>query len=161
MVGRHHRFDGHEFEQAPGVGDGQGILACCSPWNCKESDMSERLNWTEQRRKWKKLIWLKSCYHHWKEEQLLLLIIPRGDMLYLYPSNWTVTVWAGRGPLYKNVGQSLWEEVWGQVCIQHFSHFLVFKKGSTLDSVVNLITILKLDNVATSISKVVKYYKED
>ena len=82
-------------------------------------------------------------------------------MLYLYPSNWTVTVWAGRGPLYKNVGQSLWEEVWCQVCIQHFSHFLVFKKGSTLDSVVNLVTILKLDNVATSISKVVKYYKED
>ena len=46
------------------------------------------------------------------------------------------------------------------MCIQHFSHFLVFKKGSTLDSVVNLVTILKLDNVATSISKV-KYYKED
>ena len=32
MVGRHHRLDGQEFEQAPGVGDGQGSLACCSPW---------------------------------------------------------------------------------------------------------------------------------
>ena len=38
---------GTEFEQAPGVGDGQGSLACCSPWGHKESDMTERLNWTE------------------------------------------------------------------------------------------------------------------
>ena len=34
MVGWHHRLDGHEFEQVPGVGDGQGSLACCSPWGC-------------------------------------------------------------------------------------------------------------------------------
>ena len=39
--------DGHEFEQAPGGGDGQGGLACCSPWGLKESDTTERLNWTE------------------------------------------------------------------------------------------------------------------
>ena len=45
-VGWHHRFDGHESEQALGIGDGQGSLACCSPWGCKESDMTERLNWT-------------------------------------------------------------------------------------------------------------------
>ena len=44
MVGWHHRLDGHEFEQAQGVGDGQGGLACCSPWGCKESDTTERLN---------------------------------------------------------------------------------------------------------------------
>ena len=37
MVGWHHRLHGHEFEQALGVGDGQGSLACCSPWGCKES----------------------------------------------------------------------------------------------------------------------------
>ena len=37
MVGWHHRFDGREFEQAPGVDDGQGSLACCSPWGRKES----------------------------------------------------------------------------------------------------------------------------
>ena len=43
----YHRIDGHEFEQAPGVGDGQRSLACCSPWGRKESDMTERLNWTE------------------------------------------------------------------------------------------------------------------
>ena len=45
MVGRHHRLVGHEFEQAPpAVGDGQGSLVCCSPWGCKESDTTERLN---------------------------------------------------------------------------------------------------------------------
>ena len=40
MVGWHHRLDGHEFEQAPGVGDGQGSLGCCSPWGRKEPDMT-------------------------------------------------------------------------------------------------------------------------
>ena len=47
MVGWHHWCNGHEFGQALGVGDGQGSLACCSPWGCKESDMTKRLNWTE------------------------------------------------------------------------------------------------------------------
>ena len=47
MVGWHHRLNGHDFEQAPGGGDGQRSLACCSPWGRKESDMTERLNWTE------------------------------------------------------------------------------------------------------------------
>ena len=44
MVGWHHRLNGHEFEQALGVGDGQGSLVCCSPWGHKESDTTERLN---------------------------------------------------------------------------------------------------------------------
>ena len=39
-------ISGHEFEQVPGDGDGQGSLACCSPWGCKESDTTEWLNWT-------------------------------------------------------------------------------------------------------------------
>ena len=47
MAGWHHRLDGHEFEWTPGVGDGQGGLACCSSWGCKELDTTERLNWTE------------------------------------------------------------------------------------------------------------------
>ena len=47
IVGWHHRLDGHEFEQALGDGEGQGSLACCSLWGRKESDMTERLNWTE------------------------------------------------------------------------------------------------------------------
>ena len=47
MVRWHYQLDGHEFEQALGFGDGQGTLACCSPWDHKESDITERLNWTE------------------------------------------------------------------------------------------------------------------
>ena len=48
MVEWHHRHDGHESEQALGVGDGQESLVCCSPWGHKESDTTEWLNWTEQ-----------------------------------------------------------------------------------------------------------------
>ena len=44
MVGWHHQLDGNVFEHDPGVDDGQGILACCNPWGCKELDMTERLN---------------------------------------------------------------------------------------------------------------------
>ena len=56
MVEWHHWFDGHEFEQAPGIGDGQGRLACCSPWGHKESDMNEQLNWIYV------LYFILSCY---------------------------------------------------------------------------------------------------
>ena len=45
MVGWHHRLNGHESEQAPGAGDGQGSLLCCSPWGCKELDTTE---WQQQ-----------------------------------------------------------------------------------------------------------------
>ena len=51
MAGWHHQLDGYEFEQAPGVGDGQGSLACCSPCGHKESDTTERLNSTDGRAK--------------------------------------------------------------------------------------------------------------
>ena len=44
MVGWHHQLDRHEFERAPGVGDRQESLVCCSPWGRKESDMTELLN---------------------------------------------------------------------------------------------------------------------
>ena len=44
MIGRHHQLDGNEFEQTLGVGDGQGSLACYSPWGCKELDTTEQLN---------------------------------------------------------------------------------------------------------------------
>ena len=47
MVGCHHWLNEHEFEQAPQVGDGQGGLTCFSPWGHKESDTTDRLNWTE------------------------------------------------------------------------------------------------------------------
>ena len=47
MVGWHHQFNEHGFGWIPGVADGQGGLACCDSWGRKESDMTERLNWTE------------------------------------------------------------------------------------------------------------------
>ena len=43
MAGWHHRLKGHEFEQVPGAGDGQGSLTCCSPWGYKELVMTETL----------------------------------------------------------------------------------------------------------------------
>ena len=47
MVGWHHQLNGHEFEQALGVGDGQGGLVCCSPWGHKELDITDQVNWTD------------------------------------------------------------------------------------------------------------------
>ena len=66
MVGWHHQLDGHEFEQVPGVGDGQGSLVCCSLWGHKESAMTKWLNWTElnwfhnERRAWGLLLFIKT-----------------------------------------------------------------------------------------------------
>ena len=51
MLGWHHWLNGHEFKKAPGVGDGHGGLACCSPPGCKETDMTEWLNWTDEGKK--------------------------------------------------------------------------------------------------------------
>ena len=47
MAGWHHQLNGCEYEWTPGVGDGQGGLVCCDSWGCKESDMTEWLNWTQ------------------------------------------------------------------------------------------------------------------
>ena len=52
MAGWHHRLNGHESEWTPGVGDGQGGLACCDSWGRKESDTTEWLNWTELNLDW-------------------------------------------------------------------------------------------------------------
>ena len=49
MARWHHWLNGHRFGWTPGVGDGQGGLECCGLWGCKESDTTERLNWTEQK----------------------------------------------------------------------------------------------------------------
>ena len=62
MAGWYHGLDGRESEWTPGVGDGQGGLACCGSWGHKESDITERLNWTE-------LNWMMKnnkvqCHHH-------------------------------------------------------------------------------------------------
>ena len=73
MGGWHHRFDGHEFEQSPGAGDGQGSLACCSPWSCKESDMTEWLYCTElncaQPHQMEEPLKVHPCLPHFKQRQ--------------------------------------------------------------------------------------------
>ena len=52
MLGWHLRLNGHEFEQALGRGEGQGSLVCCSPWGCKESDMTEQ----QQEQEWSRFM---------------------------------------------------------------------------------------------------------
>ena len=64
MVGWHHSFNGHEFEQAPGVGEGQESLTCCSPWGWKESDTTEQLN-NSNKASWRSTYSL-DYFHHWK-----------------------------------------------------------------------------------------------
>ena len=64
MVGWHHRLDGHEFEQAPGVGDGQGNLESCSPRGPNESDTTEQLNRTRCKMQGKFLT-LFSSFKNW------------------------------------------------------------------------------------------------
>ena len=65
MAGRHHWLNGRESEWTPGVGNGQGGLACCSSRGCKESDMTEWLNWTEALIIWMK-IRFKFCSQSYK-----------------------------------------------------------------------------------------------
>ena len=73
MVGWHHRLDGHEFEQAQGVGDEQGGLACCSPWDRRESDRTEQLSNKDGRLETEEQLKLQlKSQDHWKEEFPLL-----------------------------------------------------------------------------------------
>ena len=58
MAGWHPWLDGRESEWTPGVGDGQGGLACCDSWGCKESDMTERLIWTDTLAAWSRKTFL-------------------------------------------------------------------------------------------------------
>ena len=66
MAGWHHWLNGCEFEWTPGVGDGQGGLACCDSWGCKESDTTEQLNWTE-------LVWVRDIDTETRETRNTLL----------------------------------------------------------------------------------------
>ena len=69
IAGWHHGLNGHEFEWTPGVGDGQGGLACCDSWGHKESDTDEQLIWSD-------LIWLtlKMLNHHDVHLELKLIL---------------------------------------------------------------------------------------
>ena len=78
MVGWHHWLDGHEFEQALGVGDGQRSLVCYSPWVCKKLFMTEWLNWTEQWW-WRWWLW---CF--------CICILSHFSHAWLFVTPWTV-----------------------------------------------------------------------
>ena len=86
MVGWHHQLDRHEFEQAPGVGDGQGSLACCSPWDSKELDMTEQMNWTEQNNNTKHLL-----YSHELNIRLIGLLVMSCILTRIF-INWSLLV---------------------------------------------------------------------
>ena len=72
MIGWHHRLYGREFEQASGVGDGQGSPACCSPWSCKKSDTAD---WTELNH----CIWITVLFSGTTECSWLILYLPRAS----------------------------------------------------------------------------------
>ena len=73
MVGWHHWLNGHEFEQALGVGDGQGSMTCCGSWDHKELDTTERLSWTE-RWNWIDFFFYIYIYLHAVISSLFLLV---------------------------------------------------------------------------------------
>ena len=73
MAGWHHGLDGRESEWTPGNGDGQGGLACCDSWGHKESDTTERLNWTELNAYFhirQHLNWDRGHFHHFRKFQI-------------------------------------------------------------------------------------------
>ena len=86
MVGWHHLLDGHEFEQAPGVGDGPGGLVCCSPWGHKELDMTEQLN---------------NNIKKWDQEEAILLNVKTGGQSFASDEG------KKQKPTTKNCGQEL------------------------------------------------------
>ena len=69
MAGWHHWLDGHESEWTPRVGDGQGGLACCDSWGCKESDTTEWLNWLTDWLNWQLSSQSNSHIHTWLLEK--------------------------------------------------------------------------------------------
>ena len=79
MVGWHHQLDGHEFKQAPGTVDGQRSLACWNLWGCKESDMTEWLNWTEVLQGYHflpcVLVYMSSCVYPTRVEFLIATLV--------------------------------------------------------------------------------------
>ena len=85
MVGWHHQLNGRGFGWTPGVGDGQGSLACCGSWGHKESDTTERLDWTE-------LNYVLSCPVASQAVcHMLFSLFSRFSCILLYVISWTVT----------------------------------------------------------------------
>ena len=111
MAGWYHRLDGYEFEWTPGVSDGQGVLACCNSWGHRESDRSERLNWTDWTVKLRDRIRVRqqgtrpsprrvtTLYHH-------LVIGRHGDFLSSGLEEKKERRWSGPPKLYIHSGEN-------------------------------------------------------
>ena len=84
MAGWHDWLDERESEWTPGVGDGQGGLACCDSWVCKESDMTERLNWTELNWIWFSLLLLFEGNHFWDQDSSKYVLLQLFQFLNIY-----------------------------------------------------------------------------
>ena len=141
---QHHWLDGHEFEQTPGVGDEQGRLACCSPWDRKESDTTERLNWSRQ--KWKsltlprndKIAELPDCPGgkvNWYIHFGTVMSPPtsnstpgRGELLHKRPCLIFIAVFVG-GRSHKKVNnpEVHWQER-GQMCLGIFTQYNIIQQ---------------------------------
>ena len=70
MAGWYHRLNEHEFEWTLGVGDGQGGLACCNSWGCKELAMTELLNWTELKHRWIHVVFIFLYLTYFTEKEV-------------------------------------------------------------------------------------------
>jgi len=124
MVKWHHQCKGHEFEQAPGVGDGQGSLVFYSPWGCKESDTTEQLNRTESNytsiikiffsfsRLW---VFLKSL-HKTPVETMVWLLKDSFTLIYLHESIWATWVFLWGDPIL-GIHLCHTDFYWGLVCV--------------------------------------------
>ena len=100
MAGWHHQLNGYEFEQALGVGDGQGGLVCCIPWDLKESDTTVWLNWTELNMMLNYLPALKKKWEIFEQVKEfgmnVSLFVPTWQQL-VAKSSWVLTIppWTG------------------------------------------------------------------
>ena len=115
MARWHHWLNGHEFRWTPGVGDGQGGLACCSSWGCRESDTTERLNW----RKWRK----KTKTWHIvvkREKGQVLLKEGMGEVGWEFcPFGCSCLVWPGEN---RNILTTWFPWLWDQQELKASSH---------------------------------------
>ena len=104
MVGWHHQRDGREFEWTLGVGDGQGGLACCDSWGRKESDTTERLNWTEKH--YRNKTSFKTI--RWYVTILLKLLTTKNTILFTHICKYNKNATTTKKPTHENNAYFLW-----------------------------------------------------
>ena len=114
MAGWHHWLDRRESEWTPGVGDGQGGLVCCDYWGCKESDMTERLNWTELIPKLEYGLSMTASKCHTLTDSLHVPddLVNHGVLLCMYQGLSTPTIQDITSLLFTLIGNSIGKKEW-------------------------------------------------